>query len=162
MKDVVVEGPAPQMMIGATVRAQLDALEVNDQGDRFLGYGEEHAWTHKSCLWNLPYFDDLLLPHNIDVMHTKKNIAEAIFSTIMDISDKTKDNIKARVDQARLCDRAKLGMAPPRAGKSWRKPKADFILTKAQRREVLEWFQMLMFYNGYAANLKKEVNLATM
>ena len=27
------------MMIGAAVRAQLDALEVNDQGDRFLGYG---------------------------------------------------------------------------------------------------------------------------
>ena len=54
MKDVVVEGPTPQMMIGAAVRAQLDALEVNDQADRFLGYGEQHAWTHKSCLWNLP------------------------------------------------------------------------------------------------------------
>ena len=45
MKDVVVEGLAPQMMIGAMVHAQLDALEVNDQGDHFLGYGEEHAWT---------------------------------------------------------------------------------------------------------------------
>ena len=67
------------MMIGATVCAQLDALEVSDQGDRFLGYGEQHAWTHKSCLWNLPYFDDLLFLHNIDVMHTKKNVAEAIF-----------------------------------------------------------------------------------
>ena len=66
------------MMIGAAVRAQLDALEVNDQGDRFLGYGEQHAWTHKSCLWNLPYFDDLLLSHNIDVMHTKKNVTELI------------------------------------------------------------------------------------
>ena len=148
MKDIVVEGPAPQMMIGAAVRAQLDALEVNDHGDSFLGYGEEHACTHKSCLWNLPYFDDLLLPHNIDVMHTEKNIAEAIFGTIMDIPDKTKDNVKARVDQARLCNRPKLDMAPPRGGKSWRKPKADFILTRAQRREVLEWFQTLMFPDG--------------
>ena len=84
------------MMIGVAVHAQLDTLEVNDQGDHFLGYGEEHAWTHKSCLWNLPYFYDLLLPHNIDVIHT--NVAEAIFSTIMDIPDKTKDNVKARVD----------------------------------------------------------------
>ena len=33
-------------------------------------------WTHKSGLTRLPYFDDLLLPHNIDVMHTEKNIAE--------------------------------------------------------------------------------------
>ena len=148
MKDVVVEGPAPQMMISAAVHAQLDALEVNNQGDCFLGYGEEHAWTHKSCLWNLPYFDDLLLPHNIDVMHTEKNIAEAIFGTIMDIPDKTKDNVKARVDQARLCNRPKLDMAPPGGEKSWRKPKADFVLIKAQRREVLEWFQTLMFPNG--------------
>ena len=73
-------------------------------------------------------------------MHTKKNVAEAIFGTIMDITDKTKDNVKAIVDQARLSDRPKLNMVPPRAGKSWRKPKADFVLTRAQRREVLEWF----------------------
>ena len=53
-------------------------------------------------------------------------------------------------------------MAPPRAGKSWRKPKADFILTRAQRREVLEWFQTLMFPDGYAVNLKRGVNLATL
>ena len=42
--------------------------------------------------------DDLLLPHNIDVMHTKKNLGEALWGIIMDIPDKTKDNIKARVD----------------------------------------------------------------
>ena len=162
MKDVVVEGSAPQMMIGATVRAQLDAFEVNDQGDHFLGHGEQHAWTHKSCLWNLSYFADLLLPHNIDVMHTEKNIIEAIFGTIMDIPDKTKDNVKARVDQARLCNRPKLDMAPPGGGKSWRKPKANFVLMRAQRREVLEWFQTLMFPDGYVVNLKRGVNLATL
>ena len=71
-------------------------------------------------------------------MHTKKNVAEAIFGTIMDILDKTKDNVKARVDQARLCNRPKLDMVPPGGRKSWRKPKADFVLTRAQRREVLE------------------------
>jgi hypothetical protein len=51
-------------------------------------------------LERLPYFDDLLLPHNIDVMHTEKNIAEALWATLMDIPNKTKDNPKARVDMA--------------------------------------------------------------
>ena len=37
--------------------------------------------------------DDLLLPHNIDIMHSEKNIAEALFGTLMDISEKTKDNV---------------------------------------------------------------------
>ena len=70
-KGVVVEDPAPQMMIGAAVHAQLDDLEINKQEGDFVGYGEQHAWTQKLGLWRLPYIDDLLLlQHNIDVMHT--------------------------------------------------------------------------------------------
>ena len=33
----------------------------------------------------LPYFKDLKLPYNIDVMHTKKNVAESLFNTILNI-----------------------------------------------------------------------------
>jgi hypothetical protein len=40
---------------------------------------------------------DLLFLHNIDVMHTEKNIAEALWGTLMDIKQKSKDNIKARL-----------------------------------------------------------------
>ena len=46
------------------------------------------------CLWGLPYFKDLLLPHNIDMMHTENNMREAIFGTLFDIDGKTKDNIR--------------------------------------------------------------------
>ena len=127
-----------------------------------MGYGEEHAWTQKSGLWRLPYMDDLLLPHNIDMMHSEKNIAEALWDTIMDILDKTKDNVKARVDQATLCDRPKLNIPPPKDGKKWKKPAAEFVLKKHQRKEVLEWFQTLMFPDGYATNLRRGVNLSTM
>jgi hypothetical protein len=80
----------------------------------------------------------------------------------MEIPDKTKDNVKARVDLATLCNRPKQEMQPPRGGKTWRKPKADFILTRKQRREVLEWFQTLMFLDGYVVNLRRGVNLSTM
>ena len=62
----------------------------------------------------------------------------------MDISDKTKDNVKARVDQTRLCNRPKLNIPPPKDEKKWKKPPAQFILKKPQRKEVLEWFQTLM------------------
>ena len=86
-----------QMMIGVAVRAQLDALMVKEKEGRFVGYGEQHAWVQKSGLWRLPYMHDLLLPHNIDMMHSEKNVAEALFKTIMDITDKTKDNVKANI-----------------------------------------------------------------
>jgi hypothetical protein len=80
-------------------------------------------------LTRLPYFDDLLLPHNIDVMHTEKIVAEALWETIME-TKKSKDTSKARVDLATLCDRPKQEMQPPRGGKTWKTPKADFVLAR--------------------------------
>jgi hypothetical protein len=58
---------------------------ANPEGG-FMGYGEQHMWTHESGLTRLPYYDDLLLPHNIDVMYTEKNVTEALWATIMDIA----------------------------------------------------------------------------
>jgi hypothetical protein len=84
------------MLIGAEVRAQVVALVANEGGGHFVGYGEQHMWSHKSGLQRLPYHDDLLVPHHIDFMHTEKNIKEAFFCTLMD-TDRSKDNPKARV-----------------------------------------------------------------
>jgi hypothetical protein len=58
----------------------------------------------KSGMTRLPYYDDLLLPHNIDVMHTEKNIVEALWATIMDILDKSKDNVKVLYGLCEICD----------------------------------------------------------
>ena len=66
------------MLTGAMLHAQIDALQVNDAGG-FVGYGEEHSWTQVSGLWRLPYINDLLLPHNIDAMHTEKRIGARLF-----------------------------------------------------------------------------------
>ena len=104
--------PAPPIMTCAAVCEQIDGLVVNPEGG-FVGYGEQHMWTHKSGLTQLPYFDDLLLPHNIDIMHTEKNVVEALWATIMDILDKSEDNVKARVDLATLCNRPNQHMKPP-------------------------------------------------
>jgi hypothetical protein len=102
-KGVVVTDRPSAMMTGAKVHQQIDGLVANLEGG-FMGYGEQHMCTHKSCLTWFPYYDDMLLPHNIDVMHTEKNVVQALWATIMDISGKSKDNIKARVDLVVLCD----------------------------------------------------------
>jgi hypothetical protein len=160
-KGVAVTDLAPPIKTSAVVRQHIDGLVVKPQGG-FEGYSEQHFWTHKSGLTRLPYYDDLLLPHNIDVMHTEKNVAESVWGTLMDIPGKTKDNVKARLDIATLCDRRNLEMQPPGRGKTWTKPKADYVLSKDQRKEVLQWIKTLMFPDGYAANLSRGVNLSTM
>jgi hypothetical protein len=65
-------------MTGTELKAELDSLMPNPNGVDCERYGETHQWTHIPCFWKLPYFKDLELLHNIDVMHTEKNIVEAL------------------------------------------------------------------------------------
>jgi hypothetical protein len=109
----------PAMMTGAEIRQYIDGFVANLECG-FMGYGEHHMWTHKSGLTRLPNYEDLLLPHSIDVMHTEKNVLEALWATIMDIPDKSKDNVKTRVDREALYDRPNQEMKPPSCGKTWR------------------------------------------
>jgi hypothetical protein len=153
-KDVVVTDRPPAVMTCAKIRQQIDGLVVDPEGG-FVRYNEQHKWTHKSGLTRLSYYDDQLLPHNIDVMHTEKNVDEALWATIMDILDKSKDNVNARVDLGALCDRPNQEMKPHSGGKTWRRPMADFVLRRAQWKEVLQWIKMLMFPDGYATNLSR-------
>jgi hypothetical protein len=85
----------------------LDKLKESQNGG-FEGYGEKHNWAHKSCLWELPYANALILPHNIDLMHQERNIAESIICMCFDVTDFLKDNINARKDLAALCNRPSL------------------------------------------------------
>jgi hypothetical protein len=69
-------------------------------------------------------------------MQTKKNVAEALWATIMDFPDKSKDNIKGRLDLTELSDRPNQEMKPPSVVKTLRRPKANFVLSRAQRKEL--------------------------
>jgi hypothetical protein len=95
-------------------------------------------------------------------MHTEKNVVEALWATIMDIPNKSKDNIKAILDLAVLCDRPNQEMKSPSGGKTWRRPRPILSLSRAQRKEVLQWIKMLMFPDGHASNLSRGVNLSTL
>nr|XP_004252707.1 uncharacterized protein LOC101244468 [Solanum lycopersicum] len=55
-------------------------------------------WKKKSIFFELPYWQTLLLRHNLDVMHIEKNISESVLGTLLDIEGKTKDTLKSRLD----------------------------------------------------------------
>jgi hypothetical protein len=54
----------PARMTGAEIRQQIDGFVTNPEGG-FVGYGEQHIWTHKSSLTRLPYYDDMLVPQTL-------------------------------------------------------------------------------------------------
>ena len=61
---------------------------------RFSGYGEEHNWTKRNIFWDLPYWKDNLIQHNLDVMHIKKNVFDNVFHMVLDNTDRTKEMLK--------------------------------------------------------------------
>nr|GEY39898.1 hypothetical protein [Tanacetum cinerariifolium] len=85
------------------ILAQLDRLPTRVKG-KHLSYGGvkikrnvhvELNWTKQSVFYELEYWSFLSLRHNLDIMHVKKNMLEAILNTLL-MNDKSKDTGKAR------------------------------------------------------------------
>jgi hypothetical protein len=54
LKGGTVRKGSPKRKFGADIIKMLDDLKELENGV-FEGYSENHNWTHKSCLWELPY-----------------------------------------------------------------------------------------------------------
>ena len=95
-------------LTGEEVLQQYDSLEQPKfgQGTRKRKQREEeirwHNWRKKSVFFQLPYWEKLLISHNLDAMHFEKNIGESILGTLLGIDGKCKDGEKARLDLQNL------------------------------------------------------------
>ena len=92
--------------------------------------------------WELPHWKTNLIRHNLDVMHIEKNLFDSIFNTVMDIKDKMKDNVKARMDLKEYCRQNELELHQLPNGR-YLKPKAKFTLTMDQKMAVYKWVNEL-------------------
>ena len=129
-KGRTVTGGPPRRLTGEELYVEVeDYPMVTTNGDFVIpGFKEnEHNWTKKSILCELPYWQHQLLCHNLDVMHIEKNFFENIINTVMDVNGKTKDNAKSRMDVAEICDRPELHLHSGSSGRLV-KPKVKFVL----------------------------------
>ena len=73
-------------------------LEVVLGKRKYSTTNEKVMWKKKSCLWELPYMEELDVRHCINVMHVEKNVCESLIGFLLELPDKTKDGIKSRKD----------------------------------------------------------------
>ncbi|WVZ20245.1 hypothetical protein V8G54_007567 [Vigna mungo] len=133
--------------------------KVTENGvETINGYGEWHNWTKRSIFWDLPYWKDNLLRHNLDFMHIEKNFFDNIFNTVMNVSGKTKDNEKARMDIGLYCRRKDLELKSHSNGNIY-KPKANYTLSVDQSKQVCHWLKDLRMLDGYFPNLSRCVDV---
>jgi hypothetical protein len=109
-------------------------------------------------LYDLPYWSKLKLLHNLDVMHIEKNICEAILSTLLNIPNKTKDTITARLDLEDRGTRKELHLLDD-SGSSSSKPRACYVLKPEDKKKFLQFVSNVKFPDGYASNISRCVNM---
>jgi hypothetical protein len=98
------------------------------------------------------------VPHNIDIMHNKKNVFDNIFNTVMDVKRKIKDNLKARRDLEVYCHRFELLVVDAGAGRV-SVPKTCYSLIVEAKKMLLEWIRELHLPKEYVSNLSRCVDL---
>jgi hypothetical protein len=151
------KGP-PKQNLGADIMKMLDELKES-RNDGFEGYNEKQIRTCNSCLWELTYTNALILPHNTNLMHQKRNIAESIINMCFDITGLLKDNVNTRKDLATLCNHPSL--EPKRNAKGNLKgPHAPYCLKPTERKEIFRWLKKLKYVDHYVSNIKRAVNVS--
>ena len=76
----------------------------------------------------------------------------------MDVKNKTKDNVKARMDLKEYCRWQDLEFYELLNGKMV-KPKANFSFTLDQKKVICEWVRGLKMPDGYASNMGRCVDM---
>ncbi|XP_042962362.1 uncharacterized protein LOC122296625 [Carya illinoinensis] len=118
---------------------------------------QELNWTKKSIFFDLPYWKDVQLRHNLDVMHIEKNICDSVLGTLLSIDGKSKDTANARRDLERLGLRKELHLRPN--GDRTRMSLACYTLNHNERISFCEWVSQVSFPDGFASNIARCVNI---
>jgi hypothetical protein len=91
-------------------------------------------------------------PHNVDLMHQERNIAESITTMCFDVTGFSKDNINAWKDLSALCNHHSL--EPRRTTKeNLKRPHAPYCLKLTEQKVILRWLKKLKFPYRYVSNI---------
>jgi len=71
---------------------------------KFPDFSVTYNWIKQNIFWDLPYWKTNVIHYYLDIMHVKENAFDNIFNIVMNVKEKTNDNMKARMGLALNCD----------------------------------------------------------
>ncbi|KAL0382927.1 UNVERIFIED_CONTAM: hypothetical protein Scaly_0580000 [Sesamum calycinum] len=128
-------------------------------------YGMASGWSTAGVMGCPVCMDDTRvfhLQHGDQILDRVVNISFAVEillllpDEVMDIKEKTKDNINARRDLIIICNCPELELDEHRPNVM---PKAVYTVGKRQKRRVCEWIRSLKFPDGYTSHLANCVDM---
>jgi hypothetical protein len=154
---------APEPLIGEQVREQFQYVEQVSFGKTTKKRKQRdeqnrwHNWRKQSIFFELPYWDSLLIRHNLDVMHIEKNICESILGTLLEIDGKCKDSEKARLDMQHLGMRKDQHLVME--NNKYTMPPALYKLSKKEKEILCTFLEGVKMPDGFASNIKRFVDV---
>jgi hypothetical protein len=155
---------APKAPSGVEVLEQYQSFEQEKFGRTTLGKRKQrdedlrwHNWRKKSIFFQLPYWETLLIRHNLDVMHIEKNVCEALLGTLLGLAGKSKDSEKARLDLQELGIRN--DQHPVLEKGRYTLPAGLYTLGKNEKTILCKFLQDVKMPDGYAANIKRCIDV---
>ncbi|GJR91163.1 uncharacterized protein Tco_0215174, partial [Tanacetum coccineum] len=115
----------------------------------------ELNWSKRSIFYELEYWSDIHLKHNLDVMHIEKNVTESFMGTLL-MNDKSKDTPKARKDLEKLGIRKELWLADNGKGKLL-KPHPQYSFTNEDRHRFCQFIKGVKLPDGFGSNFRPKV-----
>ncbi|CAL1361192.1 unnamed protein product [Linum trigynum] len=148
---------APKPLSGSEVLQELEGKQV------IFGKSSEndplpHSWKKCSIFFELPYWKDNILRHNLDVMHIEKNVCDNILWTLLNVNGRSKDNVNSRLDMQLMGIRRNLHPTRHVSGKL-RVPIATFRLNTKEKDTFFKVLKSVKVPDGYAGNIARCVNL---
>jgi len=148
----------PELLNGEQI---LDKLQnFNNAFGKLQKNCSDSPWKKKSIFFELPYWKHNTLRHNLDVMHIEKNIFDSIIGTLLDITGKTKDHAKARLDLQEMGIRKKLHPKEVDHGKKLVFAKACFSMSANEKTTFCSVLKNAKIPDGCASNISRCVLLA--
>jgi hypothetical protein len=157
--------PAPTPLSGEEILDSTKKLKIvygkNPLGKPIMNHkckdGKPLVFMKRRPIWfTLPYWKDLQIRYNFDVMHIEKNVCENTINTLLDIAGKSMDNLNARLDLQALNIRSDLHPIELESNQFYLPP-APYSMSPAKKKWFCQVLKGLKFPNGYADDIRHNV-----
>jgi hypothetical protein len=116
----------------------------------------QYNWKKKSAFFELLYWKDSVIRHNLDVMHIEKNVSEMICAILLEM-DKKREN-KSRLDMKEMGIREEPHPVEKENGGT-SLPRASFAMNKTEKLNFCRLLKWVKVPDGYSTNLSRCVQL---
>ncbi|XP_073133714.1 uncharacterized protein [Henckelia pumila] len=118
----------------------------------------EQMWRKQSIFFSLPYWEFNLIRHNLDPMHIEKNVCDNILGTLLNDSNKSKDNAAARRDLKILGIMRQLWPRTQSNGTDYLPP-ACYCMSKEEKKLFCSVLKEIRVPDGMSSNISKCVDV---